>query len=68
VVRFIARGTIEESVLALHAEKRELADALLAGGEAAARLTTRELLSLMERSAKGGDAEVDRAEPPEDDA
>jgi SNF2 family DNA or RNA helicase len=31
VVRFVARGTIEESVLALHGEKRELAEALLTG-------------------------------------
>jgi SNF2 family DNA or RNA helicase len=53
VVRFIARGTIEESVLALHAEKRELAEALLSGGDVAARLTTRELLSLMERGVAG---------------
>ncbi len=51
VVRFIARGTIEEAVLALHAEKRELAEALLSGGDVAARLTSRELLSLMERGA-----------------
>ncbi len=67
VVRFIARGTIEESVLALHAEKRELAEAVLAGGDGAARLTMRELLSLMEKSASG-DGESEGSEPGDDDA
>ena len=51
VVRVIARGTIEESVLALHAEKRELASAILGGGDVAARLSTSELFALMEKTA-----------------
>jgi SNF2 family DNA or RNA helicase len=58
VVRMIARGTIEERVLGLHAEKRELADAVLEGGDVAGRLSSRELLTLMETSfAKEADAE-----------
>ena len=59
VVRFIARATIEESVLALHAEKRELAEALLAGGDTAARLTTRQLVQLMQSSAAAESADED---------
>ncbi len=57
VVRFIARATIEESVLALHAEKRELAEALLSGGDMAARLTTRQLVELMQSSAAAESAD-----------
>ena len=48
IVRLIARGTIEEKVLALHEEKRELADAVLAGGDASGRLSTADLVALME--------------------
>ncbi len=66
VVRFITRGTIEESVLALHAEKRELAEALLSGGDVAARLTTRELVSLMEQSATADEVDADRPGPRDD--
>jgi superfamily II DNA or RNA helicase len=50
VVRLIARGTIEESVLALHGEKRELAAAILAGGDVAGRLSTADLFALMQKS------------------
>src|SRR5690606_21377059 len=53
IVRLIARGTIEEKVLSLHAEKRELADAVLAGGDASGRLSTADLVALME-GADGG--------------
>ncbi len=62
VVRVITRGTIEESVLALHGEKRELAEAILEGGDVAARLSTQDLFALMERSA-AEDASLDG--PPE---
>lgn len=59
VVRVITRGTIEESVLALHGEKRELAAAVLAGGDVAARLSTAELFALMERSATADSADAE---------
>jgi superfamily II DNA or RNA helicase len=62
VVRLISRATIEERVLSLHAEKRELAEALLSGGDVAARLTTRELLALIEG---GADAESEQEESDE---
>ncbi len=49
VVRLIARHTIEEAVLALHTEKRELAEAVLSGGDVAGRLSMRQLISLMDK-------------------
>ncbi|HEY3592408.1 MAG TPA: DEAD/DEAH box helicase, partial [Polyangiaceae bacterium] len=67
VVRFISRATIEESVLALHAEKRELAQALLDGGDLAGRLTSAELLSLMEKGARSEALDSSQPESPEDD-
>ena len=48
VYRLIASGTIEEKILRLHGEKRELADQLLAGTEQAAHLDAQEILALLE--------------------
>jgi SNF2 family DNA or RNA helicase len=48
IVRFVTRGTIEETVLSLHDDKRELAEAILSGGDVAGRLSTRELFALIE--------------------
>ncbi len=50
VLRLIAGGTIEERVLALHEEKRELAASILEGSEAAARLSVSELVDLLKGS------------------
>ncbi len=47
VYRFIAENTIEEKIVKLHAEKRDLADSLLAGTEQSAQLDTEELLNLI---------------------
>ena len=47
VYRLVARGSIEERILELHARKRDLADGLLEGGDAAARLDTEAMLALM---------------------
>ena len=47
VYRLITRGTVEESILALHRRKRELAADLLEGSDAAARLSTDELRALI---------------------
>lgn len=47
IYRFATQDTIEEKILALHAEKRELADGLLDGGEMARRLDTEALLPLL---------------------
>jgi SNF2 family DNA or RNA helicase len=48
-VRLVARGTIEEAVLGLHAAKRALAAGLLEGADLAATLGTDELLSLIRK-------------------
>ncbi|MEW6432372.1 MAG: DEAD/DEAH box helicase [Myxococcota bacterium] len=47
VYRLIAEGTIEQQILSLHAEKRELVDALLAGTDAVGKLTTKQLAELI---------------------
>jgi superfamily II DNA or RNA helicase len=47
VYRLIARGTIEEQILALHGDKRALVAGVLDGSNAAARLTTQDLLGLL---------------------
>ncbi|MBN1208208.1 MAG: DEAD/DEAH box helicase [Myxococcaceae bacterium] len=47
VSRLVAEGTIEEAIVALHAEKRELASSLLSGADGAAALTPEQLLALL---------------------
>ena len=47
VYRLVARGTIEEAVLAMHASKRELASAVLEGKASAKAITSVELLELL---------------------
>ncbi|MBA3501843.1 MAG: DEAD/DEAH box helicase, partial [Deltaproteobacteria bacterium] len=47
VYRLIARGTIEEAILAMHADKRALVASILEGTGAAARLSTRDLIALL---------------------
>jgi superfamily II DNA or RNA helicase len=48
VYRLIARGTIEEQILSLHTDKRALVAGVLEGTNAAARLSTKDLLTLLE--------------------
>ncbi len=47
VYRLVTKGTIEEQIVQLHRRKRELADRLLEGADAPARLGTKELLELL---------------------
>jgi len=47
IYRLVAQQTIEEKILALHAEKRDLADSLLEGGDASAKMDTAALLRLL---------------------
>lgn len=47
VYRLVTENTIEERILALHGEKRDLADSLLEGGEVSARLDAEALLRLL---------------------
>ena len=47
VYRFVSENTIEEKIVKLHAEKRDLADSLLAGTEQSASLSADDLLDLI---------------------
>jgi superfamily II DNA or RNA helicase len=47
VYRLVAKDTIEERILKLHAGKRELADGLLAGSEDGGRLSYEDMLALV---------------------
>jgi SNF2 family DNA or RNA helicase len=51
VYRLIARNTVEEKILAMHGTKRALVAGVLAGTDAAARLSTRDLVELIAASA-----------------
>lgn len=59
VIRLIAQGTIEETVLALHAEKRELAERLLEGSDVVGGLSAAELIALVRRGATNADPAED---------
>ncbi|WIG94817.1 DEAD/DEAH box helicase [Myxococcus sp. SDU36] len=54
VSRLVSEGTLEEAILALHAEKRELADSLLSGADGGAALSPEQLLALLRFGAAGG--------------
>ena len=47
IYRFVAQGTIEERIVELHAEKRDLADSLLDGSDISGKLSAKELLSMI---------------------
>ncbi len=47
VYRLVTRNTIEEKIVELHAKKRDLADSLLSGTDAGARLTPEQMLALL---------------------
>ena len=47
IYRLVAEGTIEEQIVDLHHRKRDLADQLLEGADAAGRLNADELLALL---------------------
>jgi len=47
IYRLIMKNTIEEKIVKLHANKRELADDLLSGGDASGRITEEELIELI---------------------
>jgi superfamily II DNA or RNA helicase len=58
VIRMVARGTIEESVLSLHEEKRQLAASILDGADVAAHLGGEDLLDLIRKGSVIADDEV----------
>ncbi|MGK0185457.1 MAG: superfamily II DNA or RNA helicase/tetratricopeptide (TPR) repeat protein [Verrucomicrobiales bacterium] len=47
VYRLVTKGTIEEKIVALHHDKRDLASAMLEGTDTAGRLTSEEMLALL---------------------
>ena len=49
IYRLVTKGTIEEQIVELHHHKRNLADRLLEGADAPARLNAEELLDLLRR-------------------
>ncbi|MBK1732159.1 DEAD/DEAH box helicase [Thiococcus pfennigii] len=53
IYRLVAKDTIEERILRMHAHKRDLADALLEGTDDTSRLSYAEMLALVQAS--GGD-------------
>lgn len=50
VYRLIAEQTIEEKILRLHAQKRDLADSLLAGTDVSAKMTADDLMQLLKEA------------------
>lgn len=48
VYRLVVKNSIEEQIVALHRQKRELADSLLEGTDAAGKVTAAELLALLQ--------------------
>ncbi|WP_157314670.1 DEAD/DEAH box helicase [Chitinibacter sp. GC72] len=50
IYRLVAEGTIEEQIVALHHNKRDLADSLLEGGDTSGKLDAEALLSLLKSS------------------
>ncbi len=51
VYRLVVKDSIEERIVNLHKEKRELAESLLAGSEAAGKVSASELLALLKGTA-----------------
>jgi SNF2 family DNA or RNA helicase len=47
IYRLVAKNTIEEKILQLHATKRDMADNLLEGSDQSAKLSTADLLNLL---------------------
>jgi hypothetical protein len=62
MLRMVARGTIEEAVLSLHEEKRQLAASILDGADVAARLDGDDLLDLIRKGSASVDEEEDASE------
>ena len=50
IYRLVTKGTIEEQIVDLHRRKRDLADRLLEGADAPARLDADELVELLKQA------------------
>ena len=49
IYRMVAKGTIEDKIVALHKAKRDLADSLLTGTDMSSKVSTEQLLSLIQQ-------------------
>ncbi len=49
IYRLVAKGTIEDKIVSLHKLKRDLADSLLTGSDASGKVSTEQLLSLIQQ-------------------
>jgi SNF2 family DNA or RNA helicase len=49
IYRLVTRHTIEEGIVELHQHKRELADSLLEGSDAAARMSPQDMLAMLQQ-------------------
>ncbi len=56
IYRLVTEGTIEEQIVDIHHRKRDLADRLLEGADAAGRLSTEELLDLLRQPVRDVDS------------
>jgi hypothetical protein len=52
IYRLVAQHTIEESIVELHQHKRDLADSLLEGSDAAARMSAGDMLAMLQEGLK----------------
>ncbi|MDQ6992020.1 MAG: DEAD/DEAH box helicase [Mariprofundus sp.] len=50
IYRFIAKGTIEDKIVQMHRQKRDLADTLLEGSDSGGKLSLHEIMRLVEES------------------
>ena len=55
VYRILAEGTIEEQILSLHADKRDLIAGVLERTDAAGRMCTEEMIDFIRAGAELGD-------------
>ena len=54
IYRLVARHTIEEGIVDLHRHKRDLADSLLEGSDVAARMSSADMLAMLQAGLSGG--------------
>ena len=59
VYSLVSRGTIEEEILRLHADKRDLVAGVLEGTDRAAQLGTEELVDLIQSGGEVDDDDID---------
>jgi len=53
VIRLVAQGTVEEQIVSMHQDKRALVAGVLEGTEGAGRLSTKELMELIQTATRG---------------